>query len=344
MTDDLPEHRDKPPYVMYDMIKEIPKGIQATLSVLQNTDLHFLSDELYFTGNGTAFHSATVGAQVLYETPKKWKSIQAYEMEHFYPPKGTLIAFSHTGKTKSTVDAVKKYRDQVRTVAVTHFEETPLTKAAEDSIIINSPDRSLCNTKAFFDNAFASLEIASEFGEIEYDRKELHNIVEREVNSSDKEIAEISKNLDYVKDVFVLGSGPNFIAAREIAQKLKEATHLHAEGIELEEFNHGCTSVIDKNSLVIIIDSEVDKKRASQIVKACEYTDTRTLVVNGDGSYSLDVNEVSMAAYFPFTYMVQMYYLAYYMAVDRGINPDYLRFEDKRYRDFDNVVFPPGAH
>ena len=344
MTDDLPEHRDRPPYVMYDMIKEIPKGIRATMSVLQKTDLNFLSDELYFTGNGTAFHSATVGAQVLYGTDKKWKSIQAYEMEHFYPPRGTLIAFSHTGKTKSTVDALKKYRDQVRTVAITHFGKTPLTKAAENSVIINSPDLSLCNTKAFFDNAFASLEIASAFGEIEYDWKELYSIVERQVNSSEREIEEISKNLGDVKDVFVLGSGPNLIAARETAQKLKEATHLHAEGIELEEFNHGCTSVIDKNSLVIIIDSEVDQKRASEIVKACEYTDTQTLVVNGEGSYSLEVDEVPMAAYFPFAYMVKMYYLAYYMALYRGINPDYLRFEDKRYRDFDNVVFPPGAH
>jgi len=344
MTDDLPVHREKPPYIMYDMIKDIPKGIRKTLSEMEKVDYSFLSDNIFFTGNGTAFHAATIGAQILDSSPSNWHSIQAYEIQHYRKPNGTLVAFSHTGKTKSTVDAVKKYKNSVVTVGVSHFKGTPLILESDHGIVIDSPDLSLCNTKAFFDNAFASLQIASTYGGIESGSRGLLEIVEKSVRSSENEVRDMAEELQNIRDIFVLGSGPNLIAARETAQKLKEATHLHAEGIELEEFNHGCTSVIDDHSLVVIINSREDMERTSQIVRACRFTQTRTLVVNGDGDQSIAVEEPENQYYFPFSYMVQMYYLAYFMALNMGINPDYLRFEDKRYLDFDNVVFPPGAH
>ncbi len=344
MTDDLPEHREKPPFVMYDMIKDIPAGIRKTLSQMRKTNFDFLSKDLFLTGNGTAFHAATIGAQILDSTPLKWASIQAYEIQHYRTPKGALVAFSHTGKTKSTVDAVRKYKDEVITVGVSHYKGTPLLTESDYGILIDSPDLSLCNTKAFFDNAFSSLEIACNYADIDSDSTELLKTVEENVRSGEKEIREIADKLQDIKDIFVLGSGPNLIAARETAQKLKEATHLHAEGIELEEFNHGCTSVIDEHSLVIIIDSKEDRERASQISRACHYTQTKTLMVNGEGNYSFHIDEPEKPSYFPFSYMVQMYYLAYFLALTHGINPDYLRFEDKRYMDFDSVIFPPGAH
>ncbi len=133
------------------------------------------------------------------------------------------------------------------------------------------------------------------------------------------------------------------MTAREGAQKIKEATHVHAEGIDLEEFNHGCTAVIDDHSLIIIISNRKNEERAAQIVEASKYVGTKTMVINGDGDYSF-YNEDIDEYFSPFLNIIPLYYLAYHLAVAKGINPDYLRFEDSRYRKYDDTVFPPGAH
>ena len=345
MTDDLPEIRSRHPYLMYEMLKDTPAGIRSTLEIMKKEDYSFLKDNLYFTGNGTAYHSSTLGAQVLWNSSKPWKSLQSYELEHYYKASGTLVGFSHTGKTKSTVDAMKITGKDVMKVGVSHYAETPLLESSDHEIVIgNSPDKSLCNTKAFFDNAFASLEISNAYGNLGIDSSDFMNTIEKAIHAVEKPVSEAVESLRKPMDIFVLGAGPSLIAAREAAQKIKESTHLHAEGIELEEFNHGCTSVIDERSLVIIINSREVDQRTRDIVRACRTVDTQTLVINGEGDYNLEVEEQSNRYLYPILAMVPLYYTAYYMAIKMGINPDYLRFEDKRYLDYDNIVFPPGAH
>lgn len=345
MTDDLPEIRREHPYLMYDMMKDVPAGLKKTLDIMNDLDYSFLTDKLYFTGNGTAYHSSTLGAQILWDTDRNWRSIQSFELEHYYRPSGTLIGFSHTGKTKSTVDSMKVAGKNVKKVGVTHYENTPLAKASDYEVIIgNSPDMSLCNTKAFFDNAFAALEISREFGHIDFNTRDFLKVIERELRDLEKPVKEAVSALPKPRDIFVLGAGPALIGAREAAQKLKEATHLHAEGIELEEFNHGCTSVIDEESLVVIMNSAEVNNRTRDIVNACRHVGTRTLVLNGDGDFRIDYETPDNSYLNPIAAMVPLYYTAYFLSLKLNVNPDYLRFEDKRYLDYDNVVFPPGAH
>ena len=345
MTDELPEVRSSHPYLMYEMLKETPAGIRKTIDTMKNLDYSFLTDRLYLTGNGTAYHASTLGAQILWESGRKWKSIQAFELEHYYHISGTLASFSHTGKTKSTVDAVRSVPGDVKTVAVSHYANSPLLEASKFGIVIgDSPDRSLCNTKAFFDNAFAALEISKTFGDIDLDSSDFAYMIQKEINELEKPVEEITRELPELRDIFVLGAGPSLIAAREASQKIKEATHLHAEGIELEEFNHGCTAVIDESTLVIIINSPEVNQRTDDIVRACREVGTKSLVLNGNGDHSIQFESPSNRYLYPISAMVPLYYTAYYLALKTGVNPDYLRFEDKRYLDYDNIIFPPGAH
>ncbi|WP_393972195.1 SIS domain-containing protein [Oxyplasma meridianum] len=345
MTDDLPLQRSGHPYIMYDMLRDSYNGVMKTLQIMNRVDMSIFRSPITVTGNGTALHSGIAGSQILGRNGFQWKSIQAYELEHFGRSEGTVIGISHTGKTKSTVDAMKKAGENAVTVGISHFDNTPLLKASRHGIVIgNSPDMSLCNTKAFFDNAFAMLSISNHFGHLGINLNDLGEKFRNVLEKSDDPMKKMAQSIGRVERIFVLGSGPNFVAAREGAQKIKESTHVHAEGIELEEFNHGCTSVIDDRSLVIIVNSETDNPRTEDIVKACRFTVTKTAVVNGDGDYSFTVPEKVDSYVQPILNMVPVYYLAYYMALEYGVNPDYLRFEDKRYLDYDNVVFPPGAH
>ncbi|WP_297025619.1 SIS domain-containing protein [Thermoplasma sp.] len=343
MTDQLPEVRKSHPYVMYDMMKDIPNGIERTISSMQKVDLSFIGDDLLFLGNGTAYHSAYVGSQILDRVSKRHSVVQAYEYLNYMRSSATTIAISHTGKTKSTVDAALKARKTSKTAGITHYADSPLSNSVDYPIIIDDEDKSLCNTKAFFNNAFASLYIADYYGGLAYDMNDLKAEISKHVGIDDHEMRSAAEELDHIDDIFVLGSGYNFPVAREAAQKIREATHMHAEGIEFEEFNHGCTAVMDDRTLVILIEGQKDRARGDQISRASRYVGSKTLAINGEGDISVynDPPDDFTAA---FLNTLDLYYLAYYLAVRRNINPDMLRFEDKRYRDYDNVVFPPGEH
>lgn len=347
MTDDLPERRKGHPYLMYDMLKSSVSGAIRTVEIMKDVNYDFLEGKIYLTGNGTAFHSAALAAQILEDDFQDVVIRQAYELYSYSKIRGTLIAFSHTGKTKSTVDALKKAAENGnKTVGISHFRDSPLIENADTGIVIgDSPDLSLCNTKAFFDNYFAALEIVRRKACIDIDTGSLIKQLDAVISTSEKIAIEtadfIGSNLN---NIFVLGSGPSFYVAREAAQKLKEATHLHAEGIELEEFNHGCTSVIDEHSAVIMINSGKDLKRSQEISSACRKVGTKTVGLNCDSDMPISIKAPQNPALFPVLAIGMLYSISYQMALKLNVNPDFLRFEDKRYLDFDSIVFPPGAH
>jgi len=293
MTDDLPAQRSGHPYIMYDMLKDSYNGIMSTIKTMNKVDMSAFKIPLTVTGNGTALHSGIAGSQILAKMGLNWTSIQAYELEHFGKVGGTVIGISHTGKTKSTVDAMAKASHQATTFGISHFANTPLLKNSSSGIVIgNSPDMSLCNTKAFFDNAFAMLAMSKQLGHLSLDLEDLALKFSSVLEKADNPMKQMAESIGKVQNIFVLGAGPNLVAAREGAQKIKESTHVHAEGIELEEFNHGCTSVIDDRTLVIIVNSKEDQQRTDDIVKACRFTGTMTAVINGEGQFSHYVPEM----------------------------------------------------
>lgn len=345
MTDDLPEKRTGHPYVMYDMLKDVPAGIKATIEQTRNAEVILEKGPFYFTGNGTAFHSAIAGAQIASSNDERIRFIQAYELERFWNPSGTIIAYSHTGKTKSTVDALRKHAKQNYTIGVSHYSGSPLMKYADKDITIgNSPDLSLCNTKAFFDNAFNAAILTSEITGIQAEVDEIADMISSAGNSLDSQAKSITDELNDIDSIFVLGAGPDYVFARESAQKLREATHLKAEGIELEEFNHGCTAVMDDKTLLVIACNDVVKERVSDIVRASREVKSKTVVLNGEGDITFAFDTPDDIRAKTLLNVLAAYFLGYHLAVGKGVNPDFLRFEDERYLKYDSIVFPPGAH
>ncbi len=344
MTDEIPEKRDKHPYLMYDMLRETPESLDVTGSVMENLDYSFLQSTLIFTGNGTAYHAAQIGAGFLKKTGLDYKFIQSYELLNYeLPSHGVLIGLSNSGKTKSTVDSMMHLKKYAYIVGITHYKNTPMDKISDKSIIINSEDKSLCNTKSFFDNAIASMYIAKNYSHLDIDINKIIGIIKDLIKTMDDKMHQIARELSYVNEIFVLGAGPELPVAREVAQKIKEAAHIHAEGIELEEFNHGCTSIIDDKSLLIILNNKTVDLRHRDIVNACKIIGTKTLTVNGNGDFNVSLPELDEYLE-PVINTVPLYYLAYYLAVEKNVNPDLLRFDEKPYMDFDNIIFPPGAH
>ncbi len=346
MTDTVPEARKAHPYFMYDMLKETGKSLDITLKTMESIDYSFLKNRpLVFTGNGTAYHAAQIGSGFLIKTGFEFSVIQSYELLHYTRPfYGTVVGISNSGKTKSTVDSMIFQKKYAYTAGVTHYFNTPLENISDIPIIINSDDKSLCNTKSFFDNVIASMYIASKYAGFDPGIKEIVGSIKKLLDSTENYVRDIAHKMKNINRIFVLGAGPQEPVAREAAQKIKEASHIFAEGIELEEFIHGCTSLIDENSLLIIISSKTVNERSDDIVRACRIVGTKTFTLNGTGDFNIDTPDNFDEYTGAVLNVVPLYYLAYYLALEKNVNPDLLRFDEEKYREFDNIVFPPGAH
>ncbi|MEM0139210.1 MAG: SIS domain-containing protein [Ferroplasma sp.] len=346
MTDTIPETRNKHPYFMYDMLRETGPSIDLTMKTMESIDYSFLNnDPLLFTGNGTAYHAAQIGAGFLAKTNLEYRIIQSYELLNYQrPTSGTVIGISNSGKTKSTIDSLVYQKKYAYITGITHYKDTPMEKISDKCIIINSDDKSLCNTKSFFDNTLASMYIAREYSGFDPGIKIIVPLIKKVLNSTDSTARNIAHELAYVNRIFVLGAGPEEAVAREAAQKIKEASHIHAEGIELEEFIHGCTSLIDEKSLLIIINSKTVENRSNDLVRACRIVGTKTLTINGGGDFNIEIPNDMDEYLGAVLNVIPLYYFAYYIALEKNVNPDLLRFNEKKYLEFDSIVFPPGAH
>lgn len=344
---------------MYDMIKEIPESIKSTVETVRKSGLKFdLPTPLVFTGNGTAFYSAFMGSQILNLTKAEWKAVQAFELSNYETAGGMTVGVSHSGITKSTIDALSKAKSLgSQTIGVTHFNNRPISKASDTTLIIgNGPDKSRCHTKTYAASAAAvmelSFQIMSHLEGLEEVRKQFHSDLLSKLDSVISSTEKPAKNavdvISDVKKIFFAGAGPHFVTAREAALKIKESTFLPAEGMELEEILHGPWCVFDSETLVVVIaPSGSSQRRAKDLLAASRNVGAKTILVSDTVDLDSDVifSIPSIHEYLsPFLGIIPLYFLSYFLSVKMGNNPDYLRYLAPEYWKTRQIIFPPGTH
>ncbi|MDA4131377.1 MAG: SIS domain-containing protein [Thaumarchaeota archaeon] len=349
------------PFLTYDMIKDIPKGFKATLRALADFKPQS-TDEMVFTGNGTAFYAALMGSQVLDLSDRSWRAVQAFELVHYdheLARKTLIVGVSHSGITKSTLDALSKEKSRgAKTIGLTHFPDRPISKVCDTTLVIgDGPDRSRCHTKAYTDSAAGvlclSLALAAPLHTgLEDVKKEfetqLSGRLEATISSTDEIAKKAAHELRNISRIFFAGAGPNFVTAREAALKIKEASYLPAEGMCLEEILHGPGMSFDPQTLVVVFaPSGPSVERARDLLAAANQIGATTMVIsdlsqfNSDYAFQIPKTHEYLS---PFLCILPAYLFAYYLAVEQGKNPDYIHYLDPKYWGARNIIFPPGTH
>ena len=137
----------------------------------------------------------------------------------------------------------------------------------------------------------------------------------------------------------LFGAGVGWPTAREGALKIKESCYIAAEGFETEEVLHGPFSEIDSRAAIVgLLTGSPSDARARDILRAAgELRVLRTAIVtpsaNHDISaeYTLVVPELEPAQkenpesgewLAAFTHLIPLQLLNYFIALERGLNPD----------------------
>jgi len=155
-------------------------------------------------------------------------------------------------------------------------------------------------------------------------------------DSSERDAAEQLRNY---RRIVVLGGGPNYPTAREVALKLKETSFVYAEGMQVEEFLHGPISSTDRDTLVIIASGGgAAGARAEQVANALgEIGAERLGIFTRSGSALAEAVDVGVQvegedeALSPFALLLSLQLFTYWLAVKRGCNPDLAHRDDPRH-------------
>ena len=257
------------------MLKEIVEQQHTILKATQYplNDLKPLikriknSTNVYTIGAGTAGYAADQVSFYLRSIGNKNTiSIKAYEIESYIniiSNKDTVIAFSQSGETADTLEAIEKFKKKgAYIVSVINMPGSTLSRLS-DTFFMSNAGSEICvaSTKVFTSQvSFGYLLAKSLINKYSSAKKELsllsNNLSTFFEKKRLKEIESISKLLINKEHFFILGKGQNFHIAQEGALKIKEISYKHFEGFAAGELKHGVIALVEKGTPVISIISD----------------------------------------------------------------------------------------
>jgi glucosamine--fructose-6-phosphate aminotransferase (isomerizing) len=343
------------PHFMIKEIHEQPDCLRNTLRVQEHyADLMatFLdrAREVYLVACGTSYHACLAASYMF----SKLAFLPTYPViaSEFVEQHGksvnidsTILAVSQSGETADTLGSVNVARQRAATIlGLTNAIGSTLTRVSRVYIGQQSgPEIGVAATKTFTSQlsvmAQLALRLAKKRGKVSQDEmdylaerlKKLPETVETIVRTQEDKAKQIAKKYKDARTFFFLGRGISTATAYEGRLKLMEIAYAPAIAFPAGESKHGPISLIEPGFPVVFICPKDEthrtlignimemKARGASIIAVLEEGDEeiRSLV---DDYFEVPKGVPEVLS--PITYVVPLQLLAYYMAVERGYNPD----------------------
>jgi len=245
-----------------------------------------------YTGCGTSYHAALACGP----------AAQALELVLGNAPAvDVLVAISHEGGTRLTLEAVESFAGE--TWLVTGADDSPLARVV-DHVVVATPEleQSYCHTASYTCAVAAGRALQGE------DVSGLAAAVERELAADPLGPSGHERFL-------VAGAGADFATALEAVLKLREGAHVAAEAHHTEQLLHGHLAAIDASVRCFVLEGHGRAaERAGGAMRAlAEIGAEATLVPTTH----------------PVVDIVRFQRLTCDLAEPRGIDPDVIRRDDE---------------
>jgi glucosamine--fructose-6-phosphate aminotransferase (isomerizing) len=346
----MAEQRTAHPYDMYDAIHAQPALVARVLEsqrdlIARAAEAAAAKKRLIFAGIGTSLHAAAVGEHSLRHLTQGRAHAQVEQSFEFvqYPPAlsadDALIVVSHRGWKNFSVEAVRRAKAAgALTIAITGHEGGDGIRAAHFAIPTCEQEISFAHTKSYTTAmaalALLAIGIAEKRGQLvgtNSARADLSRVsawiseslaVESQARSAARELAARPR-------LFFVGAGPNWSTATEGALKVKETSYSAAEGVETEQLLHGPLAEIGPHCAVVMhfAGGPSDARAAEAWSALGELGALRIAVVTKGaaaavtGGHRLELPAVPEWLS-PLVHVVPVQLLSYFLAVERGTNPD----------------------
>ncbi|MFI5254434.1 MAG: SIS domain-containing protein [Candidatus Limnocylindrales bacterium] len=302
-----PELRSGPPWAMTEMIAAEPALAGRLLRRLAIGDgpaarladeirsVAGAGDPIRVVGCGTSEHGAQALALIvgsaLAGTGARGvaiEAVQAFEASLLPQAGGLVIGISHEGGTEATIAALASARAAgSRTAVITADGGSPAAAAADLVIATGEMDASWCHTVGYLSPLLVATALA---GHLAGHQPDADAVRAGLAGGADGAAAiSLAAALAPSHHVFVIGSGADRPAARELALKIEEATWLPATMCDLETFLHGHLPAADAGTGLVLLLSDQDRldaraARAAQALSAAHEIGLRAGAILGDAA------------------------------------------------------------
>jgi glucosamine--fructose-6-phosphate aminotransferase (isomerizing) len=295
------------------------------------------SQSLYITGSGSSYHAALIGKYLLAKYPKlRAECVMSSEFQYvqdLIDDHTAVIAISQSGESADVLQAVKSAKQRGAIIlSIVNITTSSLARISDCFLEIGcGPEIGVAATKSFTSQLSVLYRIVNNMSNEHSFRNSLDNLAKaiEATISTESEIKKISEKIKDVKDIYIMGRSLHYPIALEGALKIKELSYIHAEGIAGGELKHGPLAVVDRNTLVFVINPS-DSTYNDIISNAHEIKARGAKVIgisdlkNSLYDHLIEIPAVEEILY-PLVEVIPFQLLAYYLALMSNADPDYPR-------------------
>ncbi len=347
-----PPPRAGHPYFMYESIFAQPGAIR--LVVRSNRDILDLAvsrlrtmERILLLGIGTSWHAALVGEALFREVGGlgyRARALHSFEFRNYCPdpdPTTGVVVLTHRGTKRFSLEALEKAKAGGGVgVAITGKGGGEGTTTADHILTTVDQERSGAHTVSYTTALALLVALAAKIGSQEVAARQLDGMPDELAMLLGQESwEELAARFADRRRYYFVGGGPNTATAYEAALKMSETNHSHAQGFQVEQFLHGPWVGLESEDLVVVIATPGPSyERCLTVARVAHEIGAPVLALVQEGdkevaSLSAHVIELPAVSEWltPILAVVPLQLFAYFLAVDRGINPDILRRDEEAY-------------
>jgi glucosamine--fructose-6-phosphate aminotransferase (isomerizing) len=320
-------------------------GLEKNLAVVERLKE---IDRVIIVACGTAYYAGALGAlffnRVGVQAEAQLASEFLYSQTVYDPRRTMVLAVSQSGETADTIRALEEAKIRgALTVAIVNRVGSRMTRMDDCGIYTRAGfEIGVASTKGFSSQltvlAMMMLYFGRERGKMALGQGQL--LVAELLQMPDKmkkvlakvaEIEKLAQRFSQATNFLFLGRGYSYPMALEGALKLKEVSYVHSEGYASGEMKHGPIALLDENFPVVAIaprDGIFDKTK-SNIMEVAARKAPLIVITTEDCTdfdqlteFVIKVPTTKMDCLTPLLTVLPLQLFAYFMAVNRGLNPD----------------------
>ena len=295
---------------------------------------------LRMVGHGSSDNAASYGVYA-FGLLARWTSLRdSISLSVYYGSEldmsgSTAIALSQSGRTPDVVEYIQNARRAgAFTIALTNDPSSELAREAEAVLpLAAGPEHAVAATKTYLNTVAALGLLAAHVGgegrRFADGLRVVSEQLESLIPSLEQRVFALANTFAFVGRMFVIGRGPEFATAREIALKLLETCRIAAEPLTATDLAHGPVAALDSLFPVWTIASDDEMLRAVQEAAARVRETGATIVASRTAAeavegadYVLPVPKPPSPLLTPILSVVPGQLFAWALARAKGLDPD----------------------
>lgn len=237
------------------------------------------------------------------------------------------VGVSQSGQSPDIVEMMRAAKvGGALTLAVTNHERSPMALASDHCLLLQAgTEHSVAATKTFVTSVLAGLALLAEWQRDAELQSAIAGLPEAFAKALTLDWSPLAERLSRARSAYVLGRGPTFAIAAEMALKLKETCGMHAESYSAAEVLHGPSAIVQAQFPILafgVEDAALPQLRETATRLAAQGADVFVTGTDVAGAIRLPNVDGLHPLVAPLVLSVSFYAFIERLASGRGFDPD----------------------